>query len=906
DVSFPTTVTNHTITISGGNTNLTADFGFVLPGAIGDTIFWDLNRDGTQNDNEDGISNVTVMLYYDVDGDRTNSAGDILIAVTNTITNGFYLFHGLLPSNYVVVVSNGGPIATSMIMADPNNDGLSCLDPLRIEDCDGEYGLPITYGQFFMGADFGYTPPGVIGDYVWIDSNDNGIPDGGEAPIPFITVTLYSNGTAVATTETGADGYYGFGNLYDGNYRVVVDTNDTEFPAGLTQNYVYNGALDSSTTNIVVFNGVVTNVGGLNCSECNLDVDFGYRYVGNNLLSGTIGLDAQPFDGLMNGGNPSGYATNEAPFPGVSVFLYLWHDADNNQGIGSGEAAYVGSTLTITNGDYSFTGLPSGGGTNYFYVVSMAAPYNYLYMTTTNGSTTARAVSNFVNLSGYTISAYQALDIQPVTTNIDFAFTFAFAYDWGDLPSSYGTQIQDTPLGPQHKVPTSTNLYLGAIVDTENNGQPNGVATGDDLNNLDDEDGVWTDKQWTEGAGGATIWVQVGSGSGWLVGFIDWNRDGDMLDTNELVISQAVTDIGGDASDGNYDFAIDVPTNTISPTTTTVFYARFRLMDTQPIFPVLAFSGVSANGEVEDYRWEIPSGPTYVSLDRFEVLSRDGRTVAEWETATESGTAGFYVSRRAGEGDPWVRLSEDLVPALFEAPQGAVYRIADDSARPGQTYEYRLEEVELQGAVNLHGPFTFTVEKPARAVKQSAAETAAAQVERTPRTAEAMGMEPAPEATRSVRLASVPRTMKAAGEAWPAVKLGVSSKGVYFVSAASVAAAVGAGEAEVLEKVADGTAHLSVQGATVPYRPAVNGFYFYGEPAQSQYTDVNVYWLTWETQGVPSGFSGEPLRMDVEIASSPPSPAEVVDYRARGHFEENVYEYQGRGDNWFWFEMKRS
>lgn len=80
-----------------------------------------------------------------------------------------------------------------------------------------------------------------------------------------------------------------------------------------------------------------------------------------------------------------------------------------------------------------------------------------------------------------------------------------------------------------------------------------------------------------------------------------------------------------------------------------------------------------------------------------------------------------------------------------------------------------------------------------------------------------------------------------------------------------------------------------------------------GEPYfESRFANANVYWLTWEMQGVPSGFSGEPLRMDVETVSSSPSPAEVVDYRAREHFEENVYEYQGKGDNWFWFEMKRA
>ncbi len=75
---------------------------------------------------------------------------------------------------------------------------------------------------------------------------------------------------------------------------------------------------------------------------------------------------------------------------------------------------------------------------------------------------------------------------------------------------------------------------------------------------------------------------------------------------------------------------------------------------------------------------------------------------------------------------------------------------------------------------------------------------------------------------------------------------------------------------------------------------------------ENPYANANVYWLTWEDEGVPSGFSAEPKRMVVEGGSSSPSPLEVADYRDRRHFEENVFELQGRGDNWFWYEMKRA
>jgi len=54
-----------------------------------------------------------------------------------------------------------------------------------------------------------------VGDYVWWDTNRDGLQTAGEDPIEGIRVTLYAaDGTTVlATTATGADGYYSFTGL---------------------------------------------------------------------------------------------------------------------------------------------------------------------------------------------------------------------------------------------------------------------------------------------------------------------------------------------------------------------------------------------------------------------------------------------------------------------------------------------------------------------------------------------------------------------------------------------------------------------------------------------------------------------------------------------------------------------
>ena len=80
-------------------------------------------------------------------------------------------------------------------------------------------------GEDYVNADFGFTPlpTGSIGDFVWNDTNGDGVQDPGETGIPGITVTLYdSNGDVIATTTTDQNGNYVFDNLPAGDYTVVV------------------------------------------------------------------------------------------------------------------------------------------------------------------------------------------------------------------------------------------------------------------------------------------------------------------------------------------------------------------------------------------------------------------------------------------------------------------------------------------------------------------------------------------------------------------------------------------------------------------------------------------------------------------------------------------------------------
>ncbi|MGD9613710.1 MAG: SdrD B-like domain-containing protein, partial [Kiritimatiellia bacterium] len=600
-VYYPTTAMSFDVAISGGNDVLTADFGFAPYGAIGDTVFWDANRNGTQDYSEEGVAGAEVRLYADANSNGVYDLGETQITNAFTDADGKYLFAGLLPDRYVVwVVTTNGPLAGTAQSADPNSDGYACADTNNAVPCDDQYGLPLGSGQNFMGADFGCAPPGVIGDRLWVDTNDNGLQDPGEGGIPYVSVVLYSNGVAVATNETDGDGYYYFSDLPDGTWSVTVLTNDVDFPPGLAQTYDPDGVLDDAGTNVVISGGMVTSVGGVPCTDCDLSLDFGYRYLGNNSLSGTIGFDAAPYDGVLNGTNASGVAVGETAYAGVPVYLYLWND-DGDGLVEPGEYVSVAATTTATNGDYSFADLPNGDGDDR-YIVASSAPEDYLKLTTTNGSIAGVSVVETTNAQGSTVSAYLTVAIAPVLVGMDFAYRSTRNYDYGDLPESYETLL---PGGARHIVPAATNLYLGAAVDVELNGQPSAGAAGDDLAGTDDEDGVELIGVWQDGPAGGTLEITVGAGAGWLVGYIDFNGDGDFADFGELAIDQAASSAGGTNADGIYAIPVDVPPGTINAATTTALNARFRLFPAAPSIPELAFSGTAENGEVEDYAWNL-------------------------------------------------------------------------------------------------------------------------------------------------------------------------------------------------------------------------------------------------------------------------------------------------------------
>jgi len=617
-----TTATQIDIVISGAE-NLTADFGYTVLGSIGDTIFQDDNGNAAQDTLEPGIANVTVDLYIDVNGDGLLDGGDTFQSSTSTADGtgsdplGSYFFTQLPPNDYLVVVNTGGVLTGFTQTGDPDRDGENCTSTTypALTACDNATGEPINYNVNYMGADFGYQPPGAFGDQVWNDLNNDGIKDANEPGLANVTISIF-DGTDTFITTTDNDGLYSFGNLANGTWTVTVtDTNN------VLTNYtpVYDpDATANGITTVVISGGTVTDVGtNLACTNCELTVDFGYQLNGAFDLTGSICFEDAALDGTCDnlGGDDSGVTIQP-------VYLY------DSGGV------LLASTNTDVNGDYSFTSLPAD--TYQVAVGTTLAPLSFGSLTTTTGNSGFNGTLNSLTNSG--TSVIQNITIAASSVDLDFAFDLIATIDFGDLPAPYSTTLSTG--GAYHILDPVNTLFLGPnVADTESDGIATINADGD---GADDSDGIGygTISSWTNGANGGIIQLQVGGtlGAGYVAGWIDFNGDGDFTDVNERVVSSSV-------SNGFAYFNITIPAGA---SLDSQIYSRFRVFETEPPLVALSYNGAYSKGEVEDYLldFRVPG-----SIGDSVWLDEDGDGI---EDIFEPGIANVLVELQDGTCTPTV------------------------------------------------------------------------------------------------------------------------------------------------------------------------------------------------------------------------------------------------------------
>ncbi len=308
-----------------------AAVGITTTGAsLGDTIWFDVDNDGTVDGDEPGLAGVEVAVVW------TNPDGGADITYTTTTgASGAWSLAGLPSGSYTVTV-DASTLPYGVTVPTADRDGVATPHTAT---------LVLAGGETIDDVDFGYTGSGVIGDTVYLDADGNGSPDAGEG-MAGVRVTLTwagPDGTSpsddiVVVTTTDQFGGYTFANLPAGAFTVAVDA--SSLASGLTNSVDPDGGV-ANTANITLATG-----------EQRLDVDFGYE--GTNTIGDTVFADTNG-NGVQDAG--------EVGLGGVVVVLL--RDVDGN---GTFETT-VATGATSGAGTYLFDQLPAGS-----YQVELTVP----------------------------------------------------------------------------------------------------------------------------------------------------------------------------------------------------------------------------------------------------------------------------------------------------------------------------------------------------------------------------------------------------------------------------------------------------------------------------------------------------------------------------------------------------
>ena len=378
-------------------------------GSIGDRVWFDADAAGDQDPGELGIANVTVILEADLDGDGIID----FTAETTTDANGEYLFDDLPAGEYTITVDE-----TTL------PEGMA-----QTYDYDG-LGTPSTSNYALAEnednreQDFGYRGLGSIGDFVWFDSNGDGVQDPSEPGIENVAVTLEGdlNGDGIPetlTATTDADGLYLFEFLPAGPYTISID--DATLPDGLSQTYDYDGLGTPHTSGYT-----------LGAGEHNREQDFGYA-------TPALSVDKVIVD-ILRVGASIGNITGPVEPGDVIVYEFVIEN------VGPVPATQVGFEDTLPSGVVVETDAPGSAGS---YVVSAPGASGSLALS--DGAASFNAPLGVTVDAGETLTATFAGVVTSAASQGD---------DLTNTARAYGEAEDGTPIPGE-------NVLVGDIADAD-------------------------------------------------------------------------------------------------------------------------------------------------------------------------------------------------------------------------------------------------------------------------------------------------------------------------------------------------------------------------------------------------------------------------------------------------------
>ncbi|MCB1224442.1 MAG: DUF11 domain-containing protein, partial [Verrucomicrobiales bacterium] len=237
--------------------------------ALGDCVWVDSNNNGILDNGEVGLEGVTVRLL--------NQFGNPTGITATTGPDGNYLFDSLPPGDYCVLFELPAGYAFSAANQGGNDELDSDADPVT----GRTQKTTLEAGEIDRSWDAGVVLTGSIGDYVWMDTNANGVQDPDEQGLSGVTICLLDAagqdvddpnqlGTQPYVVVSGSNGAYLFTNVKPGTYTLLFKE-----MAGLVHSAPDQGGNDATDSDADETG--LTSVVTLNPGETKTDVDAGYR-----------------------------------------------------------------------------------------------------------------------------------------------------------------------------------------------------------------------------------------------------------------------------------------------------------------------------------------------------------------------------------------------------------------------------------------------------------------------------------------------------------------------------------------------------------------------------------------------------------------------------------------------------
>lgn len=370
------------IPFSAASTTVAFNFGELQAARVSGTVYQDSNNNGSIDPGE-ALGGVTLTLT------GTDDQGNPVNLTVTTAADGSYLFPNLRPSD-----------AAGYTLTETQPSGLADY-PGAAGTQPGSTGgtpaqnrvttIPVVSGTLADGYNFREHPASLSGQ-VYLDTNNNGVVDGGETGLSGVTVTLtgtdVNDASVSRTTATAADGSYAFSGLIGGTYT-LSETHPVLYEDGRETAGSASGTVDNSSFSLNPAQNRITAITVPSGTDA-VGYLFGERPALPATVSGVVWYNSvTPKDNFQEPGEPG---------------LVGWRVEAVRAG------AVIGSAITAADGTYTITGLPAGTGYELRFIhpngalfgnpISQDSGYSDSvldYSTHTIGNLTLRSGANIIN-----------------------------------------------------------------------------------------------------------------------------------------------------------------------------------------------------------------------------------------------------------------------------------------------------------------------------------------------------------------------------------------------------------------------------------------------------------------------------------------------------------------------------